>query len=58
MSGTRYVLLISHDLKQGEAGGTIAEPIIYDSVNGAISGSVSIQGKTLTVFVIECPKPL
>jgi len=58
MSGTRYVLLISHELNQGEAGGTIAEPIICDSANGAISGLVWTQGKTLTAFVIECPKPL
>ncbi len=55
MGGTRYMLVIAHDTKQGHPGGNVYEPIFYDSANGQITGSPWTQGRTLTAFVIECP---
>jgi hypothetical protein len=33
-----YVILVTHDIMQGVAGGTVTQPIIYDPTTGLLSG--------------------
>jgi hypothetical protein len=57
LGGGKYGIWVAHDLKQGVPGGTVVEPIIYDSNTGQFSGSASgdgFHGFTLRNFVIEC----
>jgi hypothetical protein len=57
MDGARYALVLSHDLQQGEPGGTTLETVFYDSATGALTGGAWTQDRTLTAFVIQRAMP-
>lgn len=57
LGGGKYALLITHDSKQNQAGGTVDETAIYDKNNkkwdGALSAASGQSGEIL--YIIECP---
>jgi len=54
LGGGKYKLTITHDSKQGKAGGTVDESAIYDSNTKTWSGALAAGSKEF-FFVVECP---
>ena len=57
LGGGKYKLEVKHDTKQGKAGGTKTETIIYDPATKKFTGSPGFfDGSVLDYFIVECPK--
>ena len=59
LGGGKYQITAQDDRKQGQAGGTESEPVIYDSAsNKFTSGSYTAYNMGIYHFVVECPNKL
>ena len=56
LANGKYIFKITHDTKQGEAGGTENQLSSYDPTTKTFTGGKWIDGKKLSKIVVECPK--
>ena len=56
LANGKYIFAITHDTKQGEAGGTETQLSGYDPTTKKFTGGKWIDGKALSKIVVECPK--
>jgi hypothetical protein len=58
LNGT-WTIYVTHDTDQGNAGGTVTEPITYDPSTGLLTGGAPgfFDGFTLDGFIDESPVP-
>ncbi|MHC5010017.1 MAG: hypothetical protein ACYTG6_03585 [Planctomycetota bacterium] len=53
--GTRYLLHVAHDVRQGFSDGTVVEPVLYDPRTNAYAGCWLFDGAQHDRFVVEYP---